>query len=354
MNAKLKIFILSILILMVICSIPVNAQETRTLTYTQHDPPTGMNKIYNDAMFDEIEKATDGRVKIEIFWSGVLFSSPEALKGISDGVVDMGTICPTHYPGQLFLNSIYKIFPEGPKKPENILWVYRTVMERLPIFREEIEQYNQKILSITCLTPSVLVSTVPVISVDDIAGLRLRTSTEWHMMYLKNLGAIPVSIPWNDLYMSLQTGVIDGVYSNLDGIHKIKLDEVASHIFMSEKHWNALAWCRTINLDTWNSLSKEDQDTILRITEQYDKEVFTAIYTAEIESIIEEQQREMGVTVNYWSEEDEAKYADPEVIREVEEIFIKRAEEKFGYENAREIMDAVKQIIAEGIQRDSE
>ena len=90
------------------------------MKYSDHDPPGGMRTDFvKDVWLAEIQKQTGDRIKIQDFWGGALMGSKEILKGIGDGVTQMGFAYPGHYPGQLPAHTIFKLFPKGPSKFEN-------------------------------------------------------------------------------------------------------------------------------------------------------------------------------------------------------------------------------------------
>ena len=78
--------------------------------------------------------------------------------------------------------------------------------------------------------PGAFTGKNPLTSLDDIEGDKWRAGDKWGLRFLENAGAVPVSVPWGDVYMALQTGVIDGCFTNYDGLHLMKFDEVAIRI----------------------------------------------------------------------------------------------------------------------------
>lgn len=343
--------VLFLLILVCLVFYPaIAASETRVLTFTDHDPPSGPRYVSLLVWFDEIEKQTNGRIKIEPFFGGTLASAPEALKAVADGSVDIGFIFPDFFPKQLIAHNIFKLFPRGPEKWENIKWIYDNVYKNIPTFNEELEKENQKVLYITSALPAAMCATYPVSSIDDLKGKKWRASSRWHLAYLKNAGAIPVSVPWADCYMALQTGTMDGVLTDYDGMHMTKLDEIAKNIFISKGTWFGSPFLHTINLDVWNSLSKEDQDGILRASKIVEEEIFGSLFEEEIDYIIAKQ-KEMGDIVNFWSEEDLNKWINKDELVKLKAQWVKESKEA-GLENASNIMKDIGELVNEAIERE--
>ena len=322
----------------------------KTLTYADHDPPSGLRVNSVKLWITEIEKETGGRIKIKPFFGGAMGKASEALKLVTDGSVDMAFVFPDFFPQQLVAHNIFKLFPQGPGKWENIRWVYEQCYKTIPAFSEELAKENQKTLYITSALPAAMCATYPLTSLDDLKGKKWRASSRWHLAYFKALGAVPVSVPWSDCYMSLQTGVIDGVLTDYDGMHDTKLDEAAPNIFVSPEVWFGTPFLHTINLDTWNSLSKEDQEGILRAADTIASKNFGPAHEEEYHFIIDAEKK-AGAKVVYWQISDLDKWNNNSAIPEVRKIWIKEATES-GLVDAEGIMQKVKAIVEEAIKKE--
>ena len=173
---KTKALVLFLAVFFLIALSTVTAAET-VLTYADHDPPSGMRVDSVKMWFQLIEKETNGRVKVKPFFGGAMGKAAEALKLVADGSVDMAFVFPDFYPKQLMAANIFKLFPEGPGKWENIRWVYDQVYETIPEFSKELAKENQKILYITSALPAAMCATYPLDSIDQIVGKKWRASS---------------------------------------------------------------------------------------------------------------------------------------------------------------------------------
>jgi len=223
--------------------------QTINIKYSDHDPPGGMRtKFIKEVWLDEIVKQTGGKVKIQDFWGGALMSSKEILKGIGDGVAQMGFFYPGHYPTELVSFTILKLFPRGPAKFENMAWLYHKMVEEIPEFGAEMKKANQMTLVYTAGLPGAFTSKKALAKLDDIKAQKWRAGDKWALKFLRNAGATPVSVPWGDVYMALQTGTIDGCFTNYDGLHMMKFDEVAPNLLVSKELWYAMPFVHNVIL----------------------------------------------------------------------------------------------------------
>lgn len=324
-----------------------------TLNYTDHDPPTGMRtRFIEEYWFPEIEKETDGKVNINAIYGGGLLDSGEALDGVRERVADMGLIYPDNYPQRMFSYELFKLFPEAPEDFEGIYQIFDRAMNEMPRFTEDLERNNQKPLLITVGLPIVFASSKELDSLADVNGGEWRASSRWYLEAVKNMGGNPVSVPFSDVYMSLETNVIDGVMTNYDGFHMMNFHEAAPNIIVGTKLWWSAPFIHTINLDAWNSLPADIQEGILRATETAQKK-FASVYKEELEQAIREQE-EAGATVKIADEEDIAQFNDEELFTELRNVWAQEAKEKHGLEDADQYVQEMERIINDVLKESGE
>ena len=96
----------------------------------------------------------------------------------------------------------------------------------------------------------------------DLNGINLRmpNSDAW-LLLGKAIGANPTPISFSELYLSLQTGVVDGQDNPLPTVESAKFYEVQKSITITN-HLVDSVW-PAINVDFWNSLTAEEQEIIM-------------------------------------------------------------------------------------------
>ena len=332
--------------LAVLLSLAVPARAEVILKYADHNPPTGPKQEAVLQWFKEIEKETGGRVKIKPYFGGVLGNATETLKLVKDGSVDIGYIISNFYPRQLVAHNIFRLFPIWPQEWENLSNIYDEIYRTIPEYTEEFKRQNQMPLLVLAMTPAVLNARYPVKSLDDLKGKKFNSGDRWQLLMLKNAGAVPVSLPWGDMYMALQTGAIDGRFGDIEGMHITKLDEAAGYLFVHRSMGGGTAFIHSINLDTWNNkLSEEDRQGVLRATQTIKKKVFGPVFASYFDDVIKAQKQ----PVAEWSEKDLARWTDEAFLGTLRAQWVKEAEE-LGVKDARQIMDSVNAIIQKNLK----
>ena len=115
-------------------------------------------------------------------------------------------------------------------------------------------------------------------SLTDINNLKLRVPTNsLSTAMVESLGASATPISYNELYSSLQTGIVDGADNPLKGILNMSFFEVSKYVLdMAHQYEASLI---LINDNFWNKLSTEDQEIIQAAMEEagaYYKEISDA------------------------------------------------------------------------------
>lgn len=109
----------------------------------------------------------------------------------------------------------------------------------------------------------VVTSTKPIKTVDDLAGLKVRTpGAKLYVDMFKTLGASPTPVNVADVYTALQTKVIDSVEVPMAIIEASKWYEPTKYLSITNHIWGNLF--AVVNLDAWKSLPPDIQAILNR------------------------------------------------------------------------------------------
>jgi len=201
-----------------------------------------------------VDEYTGGTVKIAVHPGGSLgFKGPELLKAVKDGTLPMSDILMGVVAGSEEIFGLSSL-PRMVKSYEEARKYYEIAR---PAYDKAAEKWNQKILYACPWPPSGLFTKKPVKSVADIDGLKTRTYDKNGADFLNGAGGSPVSLPWGEVYSSLQTGMIDSVLTSAVSGKDGKFWEVLSHFTKIDFAYplNMV----TINLDYWKALTDEQK-----------------------------------------------------------------------------------------------
>ena len=204
------------------------ASAKTTLTFAQYGPDRGWQAEVLKDFAAQIEEETGGEVTVRITYGGALVATRDVLRGVSDGVADMGTAIGVYTPAELF-NFRVGDLPIGSVDP----WVGMSAMMELTDTNEtvkgEFDAQNTVFLADFTTTEVVLSCTEPVDSLDDFQGMKMRANPP-HSLAFEAFGAVPVSVAITDVYQSLDRGLITCAQTYLPTIIPYRQYEVAKHV----------------------------------------------------------------------------------------------------------------------------
>lgn len=218
---------------------------------------TNFQSVCAQIFADEVEKATDGRLVINIHFGGSLgYAGPELLMAVREGLVPIASVLKNAQTGEEQIFGAESLPFLAPGLPQ--LRMLQFFME--PIEEKFVKKHNQKTLY-TVPWPSRNIFTKKEIkTLEDLKNLKIRTVSREDSQFLDALGAQPIQMPWGEVVPSLATGVIDGVgTSNASGVDG-KFWEFLSYALKLD--WQCSTDMINVNLDAWNKLP-EDIRTIV-------------------------------------------------------------------------------------------
>ncbi|AZB65387.1 TRAP transporter substrate-binding protein [Cereibacter sphaeroides] len=215
-----------------------------------------------EAAAKRISEETDGRFELKIFPNNQLGSDTDTLNQVRSGAVEFFTLSGLILSSLVPVASIngmgfaFKDIDQVWQAMDGELGAY--VREQIRANRLEVMDriFNNGFRQITT-------SSRPIEGPDDLAGLKIRVpvSPLWTSMF-QALGCAPVSINWNEVYTSLQTGVVDAQENPLSTIDVGKLYEVQTYCSMTNHMWDGF-WMLA-NPRAWRALPDDLQEIVAR------------------------------------------------------------------------------------------
>jgi TRAP-type C4-dicarboxylate transport system substrate-binding protein len=228
--------------------------STTNLTYSVSFPPThGQSKAAAD-WAKEIEKRTNGRVKINVFSSGTLTPADQTYDGAVKGISDIGMSCFAYTRGRFPVMEVLDL----PMGYPNGRTATRVANDFFMKFKPK-ELDGVKVLYIHAHGPGLLHTLKPVQSLQEMKGMKIR-STGLSAKVVEMLGAVPVAMPQGGTYEALQRGVVDGTFTPIETLKSWKQAEVIKYTTDSSGVGYTTAMFVVMNLKKWNALPKDIQE----------------------------------------------------------------------------------------------
>lgn len=295
----------------------------RVLKFSDHEPLGGMRtRFLKDFVFPAIERETNGRLKIEDHWDGEIAGAYDALGAVSGwDSADMATVVPEYTAKELPLHQIFKSFPKGPSGNGQVDF-FRQAYSEIPAFTAELEQNNIVPLFFGTGYPVAFFSTKPMAELSGLQGGRWRSASFWHLDYLRNVGASPVTMHWGpEVPAALEAGALDGLMVNVDSGFMLKVHEAAPNVLVSKDLWLGHLYLLAMKKSVWESLADEDKQAIHGAAVR-SSQMLGAVMDKSFEAQLDEL-RAAGANVRILSAQEVDRFADLTRFQHVQSTWAK-------------------------------
>ena len=233
------------------------------LTYSIFFPPSHVQAKAGESWAKEIEKRTNGQVKITVFPGGTLTPADQCYDGIVKGISDMGMSAFAYTRGRFPIMEALDLplgFPSG-RVATRVANEFFKVMK--PKALEDV-----KVLYLHAHGPGLLHTKKPVKTLEDLRGMKIR-STGFSAKVVEALGAVPVAMPQGETYESLQKGVVDGTFGPIEVLKGWKQAEVIKSTTECYEVGYTTVFFVAMNLKKWNALPKDIQKIFEDVSKEW-------------------------------------------------------------------------------------
>ena len=215
--------------------------------------------ICSDGFAKEVTAKTQGRVAINVYPNAQLGNEKDMVEGLQLGTLQMGLIG-----GGSFQDLVPKMaIANLPYAWTDHFHAYRAFDGELG---DELLSLLEKkgIIGLAWWENgfrNITNNKRPITTPDDLKGLKLRvTPIKMRLDTFKALGALPVPMPFSELYSALQQGVVDGQENPLAIIYSNHFYEVQKYLSMTQHIWGSAIL--VISKREWNKISPADQKVV--------------------------------------------------------------------------------------------
>ncbi len=244
-----RIFFTVMAAAIVISLIPVSqihaADDKIHIRFSTWHVPSGadVQKLWTP-MLEEMKKRSNSRITYTIYAGGALGKGADHFDIVKTGLADMGYATLSWTPGRFPMTDVLSspiVCPAKWKGVEAGMAMYDGLLKS--------EFKDVKVLHINNCVMAHLWTTKKVRKIEDLKGMKIRSPGGLQTRAIESLGAAPVFMPLGEVYLSMETGVIDGVVTCPALVKAFKLYEVAKYgvptsfgcvsegLFANKKFW---------------------------------------------------------------------------------------------------------------------
>ena len=233
------------------------------LSYSIFFPATHIQAVTADAWAKEVEKRTNGRIKITVYAGGTLTPAKQCYEGVVNGISDIGMSCFAYTPGRFPLLEGLDLplgYPDG-------LAATRVATELALKYKPQ-EVADTHVLYIHAHGPGLLASKKPVRTLADVKGLKIR-STGLSQKVVTALGGTPVAMPQPDTYEALSKNVVDATLCPIETLKGWKQGEVINFVTDATAVGYTTSMFVVMNKSKWEKLPADLQKIVTEVSQEW-------------------------------------------------------------------------------------
>jgi TRAP-type C4-dicarboxylate transport system substrate-binding protein len=232
---------------------------------------------------DEVAKRSNGDLKIDIQYGGVLATVGEIPSAVENSIIDMGNLVTPYFPDQFVINNAIPFFWPQPKSQQELGELMLKWHKEIPAFGQELAKYNAKLVAVRPLPRYGFICNKPIRTMADFKGKRIRSYGVALPATLEAIGAVSVGMPDVEAYEALNNNILDCSAADIALVDAFKLHEVAKYfvdvpmgaswghiIIMNINKYNSLTDSQKKVID---SLQKDHLDELLRLFRAKEEEL---------------------------------------------------------------------------------
>ncbi len=208
-------------------STPATTVKPIVIRINDFGSPRAYSNSWNLFWGPEMEKRTNGRIKVQYFWQEALGPQKERTTGIGSGLFEAGPCVPATEIGRLYLSNIAflpMIEPNCYVMAKSLETVYK-----LPKFQEMFDKLNCISMYPLQLTDYALGANFQFKTTDDWKGKRIRAQSD-QITLIKEYGATPVAMATPEVFGAMEKKSIDGCLFTYDSLNVYGIMDIAKYV----------------------------------------------------------------------------------------------------------------------------
>ncbi len=289
-----------------------NSTHAKVYNWRMHSFVPEAVSLYQGYMLpfiQEIEKRTNGRIKITPYPLGAIVAPTELLVSTAENVIQCAMASPSADTG--IIPEAYSLMnlPYSWETSEQAHDFWTTNSVAWDIIDKAYEAKNVKL--VTLLTPSdpqTFMTMFPVNELSDFKGHRISSVGYWAVL-VKNAGASPVIFKsMGEVYQSLEKGVIDGIFMATSPLSDFKWNEVVEYTLLPPFAIGGTVDI-IVNLDSFNDLTPDLQKIFVETAREMNA-THMIPYTRELSQKTIERAKSNGVEFITLSESEKENFQE--------------------------------------------
>lgn len=277
--------------------------QTIELKLSHFVPPNHTFHKWAQAWAAQLEKESNGRLKMVIYPNGQLVGPPNRqLDAARNGIVDMAWVLQGVTPGRYATSELVSLAFSWPSTGPGSASTCKRMSELAPTYLAP-EHEGLHLLWMCAAMPTLIFSKNPVRTLNDLKGMKIRYTGVQNRNLLAALGAVPLLMAPSESQDGLAKGIIDAATFPHEGALSLDLGVVAKHA--TEPGFATATFAFGMNPAKYNSLPPDLKALIDRTSGPAAAEQFGKLWEA-AEKHARDEFIKQGVQIHTLSDADVA------------------------------------------------
>ena len=254
--------------------------------------PTYYHTVNYQAWGAKVKEKSSGRMEIRVHPASSLYPGPELIPAVLDGRTEIGTVLASY-----LTDVLLEMGPlELPFMTSSIEEHKKAAMQLRPFYTEMLAKKGLKLLAINTWPSQQLFSTVPIRTVADWRGKKIRVYGADSANVTRLLGGAPINIAFGEVYSALEKKTVDGAMTSATNAEPMKFFEVAKFVDYWYIAGAAQEWL-VANQKAWDALPKDLQQAMLDAVKETNLEEKEWADAAAFDERTRKRLPELGMTI---------------------------------------------------------
>ena len=254
--------------------------------------PTYYHTVNYQAWGAKVKEKSGGRMEIRVHPASSLYPGPELIPAVLDGRSEIGTVLASY-----LTDVLLEMGPlELPFMTSSIDEHKKAAMQLRSFYTEMLAKKGLKLLAINTWPSQQLFSTVPIRTVADWRGKKIRVYGADSANVTRLLGGAPINIAFGEVYSALEKKTVDGAMTSATNAEPMKFFEVAKFVDYWYIAGAAQEWL-VANQKAWDALPKDLQQIVLDAVKETNLEEKEWADAAAFDERTRKRLPELGMTI---------------------------------------------------------
>ncbi|MBI4290252.1 MAG: TRAP transporter substrate-binding protein DctP [Betaproteobacteria bacterium] len=284
-----KIFSIGVLLAASLALVAVSAGAATAQTYTfkwagRYSKESVQAKTMEQYFMSRVTELSKGRIKWDYYPHDQLAGMNQMLDAVAGGTADFGMLIPAIYTGKIpvigaqDLPFLFDADVAGHIK-------LAAAMMAQPEYKNSWDKFGVKLIGGDSQGTQAFYLKQPLTKLEDFKGRKIRSAGRMQSETVKALGGAAQSLASHEVYLALQTGVLDGTMWQPDSAVENRIYEVTKYAIIPAISVSGYTTARIANAKVWNSLPADLQKIIMQAEQDTQKNSIKTLPAAEEEAI---------------------------------------------------------------------